>query len=209
MPLHDLIPILIGWAIAIASPGPATLAISGTALSAGRARGLAVALGVVTGSAVWALVAGLGLGAVMLGNAWMIEALRYGGAAYLAWLAWKSARSALQSGAAANAAAPVESLRRAWARGALIHLTNPKAALFWGAIFAVVIPAGSPASVLWQVGLSCLGVSVVTFTLMALAFSSRPLAWAWLRARRVFDAAFALLFGLAALRVLTARLTPA
>lgn len=207
MPLHDLIPILIGWAVAIASPGPATLAITGTALAGGRARGLAVAMGVVTGSAVWALIAGLGLGAVMMGHAWMIEALRYGGAAYLIWLAWKSARSALRSGAAINGVAPVESLRRAWARGALIHLTNPKAALFWGAMFAVVIPVGSPPAVLWQVGLSCLAVSVATFTLMALAFSSRPVAWAWLRARRAFDAAFALMFGLAALRVLTARLT--
>jgi len=206
MPLNELLPILIGWMIAIASPGPATLALTGTAMQAGRARGLAVAMGVVTGSAFWALVAGMGLGAAMMSHAGIVEALRYAGAAYLAWLAWKSARAALRPGDAVVREAAPESLRRAWARGALIHLTNPKAVLFWGAMFAVVIPADAPVWVLWQVGLSCLAVSVLTFTGMALAFSARPVAAAYLRARRWFDGAFAVLFGLAAVKVLTARL---
>lgn len=207
MPLSDLIPILVAWVIAISSPGPATLAITGTAMGAGRARGLAVALGVVAGSAAWALVAGMGLGAAMMSHAWALEALRYAGAGYLAFLAWKSARSALRPGAAAARDAGAESLRHAWARGALIHLTNPKAVLFWGAVFAVAVPPGAPASVLWQVGLSCLATAVLTFTTMALAFSARPVARAYLRARRWFDAAFAVLFGFAAFKILTARLT--
>ena len=207
MPLSDLLPILIGWAVAIASPGPATLAITGAAMEQGRARGLAVAVGVVSGSACWGLVAGMGMGAAMLSHAWLVTSLRYAGAAYLLWLAWKSARAALRPGAAAARAGGAESLRRAWARGALIHLTNPKAVLFWGAIYAVVVPVGAPGWVLWQVGLSCLATSVLTFTLMALVFSWRPVAAGYLRARRWFDAGFAALFGLAAVKVLTARMT--
>ncbi len=181
MPLHDLIPILIGWAIAIASPGPATLAITGTALDAGGRAVWRWRWALLPGRLSGRSIAGLGLGAVMMGHAWMIEALRYGGAAYLVWLAWKSARSPGARGAAVNGVAPG---RRLQARGALIHLTNPKAALFWGAMFAVVIPVGSPPAVLWQVGLSCLAVSVATFTLMALAFSSRPRGAGPARARR-------------------------
>ena len=204
--LNDLLPILIGWMIAIASPGPATLALTGTAMEGGRARGLAVALGVVTGSAVWALVAGAGLGAAMIAQAWVVEALRYAGAAYLGWLAWKSARAALRPGTARVQAAGAETLRHAWARGTLIHLTNPKAVLFWGAMIAVVVPADAPMAVVWQVGLSCLATSTLTFTLMALAFSSRPVAAVYLRLRRWFDGAFAVLFGAAALKILTARL---
>ena len=57
MPIHDLLPILLGWMVAIVSPGPATLAITGTAMEGGRARGLALAWGVVTGSAVWGTLA--------------------------------------------------------------------------------------------------------------------------------------------------------
>ena len=206
MPLSELLPILIGWVIAIASPGPATLALSGTAMEGGRGPGLALAMGIVTGSAVWALIAGMGLGAVMMSHDWAVGLLRYAGAGYLAWLAFKSARAALRPGAAVARAAGAESLRHAWARGALIHLTNPKAVLFWGAMFAVVVPPDAPGWVLWQVGLSCLATSTLTMTLLALGFSARPVAAAYLRLRRWFDGVFALLFGLAALKVLTARL---
>ncbi|MCB1360468.1 MAG: LysE family translocator [Rhodobacter sp.] len=207
MPIHDLLPILLGWMVAIVSPGPATLAITGTAMEGGRARGLALAWGVVTGSAVWGTLAGLGLGAAMMSHAWTFEVLRYAGAGYLGWLAWKSARAALRPGAARPRHAGDESLRRAWARGALIHLTNPKAVLFWGAVYALAVPADAPASVLWEVGLGCLATSMLTLSAMALAFSAPPVARLYLRARRGFDAAFALLFGLAALKILTARLS--
>ncbi|MBN8292878.1 LysE family translocator [Rhodobacter sp. NTK016B] len=207
MPISDLLPILVAWVIAISSPGPATLAISGTAMERGRAHGLALAWGVASGSAVWGLVAGAGLGAAMLAHAWLVEVLRYAGAGYLAWLAWKSARSAWQGGGAAQARVVEGSLRRSWVKGALIHLTNPKAVLFWGAVFAVAVPSGASAAVLWEVGLSCLAVSVVSFTLMALAFSAGPVSRAYLRAKRGFDAVFAALFGFAALKILTARLT--
>ncbi|PWE27851.1 amino acid transporter [Pararhodobacter marinus] len=206
MPITDLLPILVAWVIAIASPGPATLAISGTAMERGRAHGLALAWGVTAGSAVWALVAGAGLGAAMVAHAWLVELMRYAGAAYLAWLAWKSARSAWRGGGVAQARVVEGSLRRSWVKGALIHLTNPKAVLFWGAVFAVAVPAGAPAWVLWQVGLSCLAVSVVTFTLMALGFSAGPVSRAYLKAKRGFDAVFAALFGFAAVKILSARL---
>ena len=207
MPISDLLPILVAWVIAISSPGPATLAISGTAMERGRAHGLALAWGVASGSAVWGLVAGAGLGAAMLAHAWLVEVLRYAGAGYLAWLSWKSARSAWQGGGAAQVRVVEGSLRRSWIKGALIHLTNPKAVLFWGAVFAVAVPSGASAAVLWQVGLSCLAVSVVSFTLMALAFSAGPVSRAYLRAKRAFDAVFAALFGFAAVKILTARLT--
>ena len=71
----------------------------------------------------------------------------------------------------------------------------------------VAVPTGASAAVLWQVGLSCLAVSVVSFTLMALAFSAGPVSRAYLRAKRGFDAVFAALFGFAAVKILTARLT--
>ena len=61
--------LLIGWAVAAASPGPATLAISVAAMGGGRAAGLAMAAGVVAGSASWGIAAALGLSALMLANA--------------------------------------------------------------------------------------------------------------------------------------------
>jgi len=205
MPFVDLLPILIGWIIAISSPGPATMAIAGTSMEGGRARGLAVAWGVASGSVMWSLIAGLGLSAAMLANLWLVEGLRYAGALYLGYLAVKSARSAMRPGGLKAQASDAETLFSAWARGALVHMTNPKAVLFWGALFAVAVPAGSSGWVVFEVGAACLTTSFLTMTLMALAFSSRPVARAYIKARRWFEATFAVLFGFAAFKILTAQ----
>ena len=84
------LPLILGAAfIATVSPGPATMAIAGTSLALGRRHGLAIASGVTTGSLAWSIAAALGLGALMFANAWLFEAMRYAGAAYLIWLALK------------------------------------------------------------------------------------------------------------------------
>ena len=58
--------ILLGWAIGGGSPGPATLAISGTSMAHGRKTGLLLAAGVVIGSATWGIAAALGFSAIMM-----------------------------------------------------------------------------------------------------------------------------------------------
>jgi threonine/homoserine/homoserine lactone efflux protein len=68
--------IMIAAFIAVASPGPAVLAIAGTSMRAGRRTGLVFASGVTTGSLAWSIGAAAGLSAVMLANAWLIEAIR-------------------------------------------------------------------------------------------------------------------------------------
>ena len=87
--------ILVAAFIAVASPGPATLVIANTSMNSGRRYGLALASGITTGSLVWSISAAFGLGALMLANAWAFEIVRYFGACYLLYLAYKSVRSAL------------------------------------------------------------------------------------------------------------------
>src|SRR3546814_17136585 len=117
--------ILLAALIATASPGPATLAIAGTSMASGRRYGLALAAGVMTGSLTWSIAAAAGLSAIMLANAWAFEALRYAGAAYLLFLAFKSARAALTAGAPAPRHVATSPLRSAYRRGPGPPLTNP------------------------------------------------------------------------------------
>ena len=51
--------------VGTASPGPSNLAIMGIAMNAGRRAALVFALGVISGSFFWALLASLGLSAVL------------------------------------------------------------------------------------------------------------------------------------------------
>lgn len=197
--------ILVGWALAGGSPGPATLAISGTAMAQGRSAGLAISSGVIAGSASWGIAAALGMSAIMLAHAWIFEIVRYLGAAYLLWLAFKSLRSAIHGRAATKA---TNAGTRLFLKGYALHLTNPKAILSWGAIYAIALPPGAGSGAVWWLFSMLLLTSMCVFWGYALLFSTPGIAQAYARAGRIFDAAFAVLFGAASLRILTAKLAP-
>lgn len=195
--------VLLGWMLAGGSPGPATLAICGTSMQYGRRAGLTLAAGVMLGSATWGIAAGLGLSAMMLAHVWIFEVIRYLGVAYLMLLAIKSLRAACRGG---EAAVPLASGRKLFSNGALLHLTNPKAVLSWGAVYAIVLAPGAGWTAIWALFAMLLGASTIIFFGYALLFSSARIAAAYARAKRGFEAAFGLLFGLASLKILTARL---
>lgn len=195
--------VVLGWAIAGGSPGPATLAISGTAMSAGRAAGVSVASGVVVGSASWGIAAALGMSALMLANAWVFEVIRYAGAAYLLYLAAKSLRSAVRPKPVTMQPQSNESL---FLKGFLIHITNPKAILAWGAIYAIALPSGASTGMVWQLFGLLVTTSIIVFIGYGILFSHPAVVRGYVSAKRWFDALFAALFGAASLKILTARL---
>lgn len=199
--------ILLGWAIGGGSPGPATLAIAGTSMGRGRLAGLMVAAGITSGSAIWGLAAALGMGAVMVSHVWLVETLRYVGAAYLMYLAFKAMRSALADKPLAMATADNASLGQLYLKGLLVHLTNPKAVFGWGAIFVIAVPAGADTMTILAHYAALLVVSFSVFHGYALLFSTTRIVRGYQKMRRWFEATFAILFGLAGLKILTARLT--
>lgn len=201
--LVPLSAVLIGWMVAGGSPGPATLAISGTSMQQGRMAGLTMAAGVVAGSASWGIAAGLGFSALMMAHVWLIELVRYVGAAYLMYLAIKSLRSAWRGGAL-NVSPARHS--RLFSRGLLLHLTNPKAILSWSAIYAIALVPGSGPMAVWGLFAALIGCSMAVFFGYAVLFSWSPIAHGYARSKRGFEAVFGLLFGLASLKILTARL---
>lgn len=208
MTTPELVALLIAWAVAGGSPGPATLTISGTAMAHGRAAGVAAGAGVLVGSASWGIASALGMGTLMLTHAWIALALKYAGAAYLLWLAFKSLRSALRPGDTRLQNGLTGPLSRVFFKGLLIHLTNPKAILSWGAIYAIALPAGAGYGAVFTLFFQLVAVSALIFIGYGLLFSTPRISRAYARARRVFETVFAALFGAAALRILTARLEP-
>ena len=207
--MHDINLLLILGAALLAggSPGPATLAIAGTSMQQGRRPGLALASGITTGSLIWSISAAFGLGAVMHANAWVFDLARYFGAGYLMYLAYRSARSALQSGVPVAVSVKTPALRAAYGRGLALHLTNPKAILFFGSLFAIGLPQDTSVSDLVIVILAIAIQSGIIFHGYALIFSNPAMTRGYLRLRRPIEALFAIVFATAGWRILTARLT--
>ena len=185
--------------VTIASPGPATLAIMAVSMNQGRFYSAMMALGILTGSLFWSVSAAFGLGAIMQANAWLFEMIRIIGALYLLYLSYRSIRSALKSVELNTNEADTFSATGAYRRGLLIHLTNPKAILFFGALYSIAIPDGTTVGGLVSVILFVGMISTGIFFSYALIFSSATASRLYLRSKRAFEAAFGVLFGLAGL----------
>jgi threonine/homoserine/homoserine lactone efflux protein len=184
--------------ISSASPGPATLAIAGASMRHGRRVGLATAFGVVTGSLTWSAAAAVGLAALMHANVWLVEATRYLAAAYLLYLAFRAARSALSADPPAPPVRNEPRLAAAYARGLALHLTNPKAILFFASLYTLGVgPEAGPGALL--VVIAAVGLqSLIVFAGYALIFAYGGVVSVYLRLRRGFEAAFAVGFATAA-----------
>lgn len=172
-------------------------------MARGRRFSLAIALGILAGSASWGIAAALGLSAIMMANAWLFEVIRYAGALYLLYLAAKSLRSAIYASSIPAERTISGGVGRAFTKGALIHLTNPKAILSWGAVYSLVLPKGAAVADLLSTFAYLYAGSIMVFIGYAFLFSTPALVAAYKRARRAFDATFALFFGAASLRILT------
>ncbi|NVO28740.1 LysE family translocator [Donghicola sp. C2-DW-16] len=193
---------VLGWMLMVGSPGPATLGIMGTAMRSGRRQAVTFATGILTGSAFWSTVAILGLGALMQAHVWIFQTMKYIGAAYLLFLALKSLRSAIKPAAEIKAKVADGALHKIYLKGLLIHLTNPKAVLAWGSVFALVLPPDAPLGDLFHLQGVLMGASAFVLYVYAVLFSSAGAIRVYERARRGFELTFAALFGAASLKIL-------
>lgn len=199
------------YVVGTASPGPSNLAVMATAMNAGRKPALVLATGIVSGSAVWGVLAAFGLSAVLASWSGALVAMKVLGGLYLLWLAARSARSAMSSSPQAdpaNSPAPNGHLRT-YLRGAAMHLTNPKAILVWLSIVSLALPPGAQSRDALRIVLGCVVLGLLVFCGYALVFSTAPARRVYRSLRRVFDGTLALMFGAAGVRMLLSRVSPA
>lgn len=195
------------YALGTASPGPSNLSVMATAVHCGRKPAVVFALGVVSGSTAWGLLAAFGLSTLLAQYSQALIAIKIFGGIYLLWLAFKSARSALKphdlpAGARTGSA---DTWASHYLQGAAMHLTNPKAIFVWLSIVALALPAKTHRSEALLVVAGCIPIGVAVFCSYALVFSTASARHAYLRTRRWFDGALSVLFGYAGIRMLTSR----
>lgn len=91
----------------------------------------------------------------------------------------------------------------AWCSGGVrLHLTNPKAILFFLSLYSLGVPPGAPLQSLLLVFASVGAVTATVCLGYAWLFASRPVMRVYARARGGFDLAFAACFAVAAILVL-------
>src|SRR5262245_31219270 len=112
-------------------PGPAVLYVVVQGAERGRRVGLASVAGIHLGTLVHVAAATVGLSALIVASALAFSTVKYAGAAYLVYL---GIRKLLGREEPDGITRGRESLRRAFMRGAVVNVLNPKTALFFLAL---------------------------------------------------------------------------
>ncbi len=127
--LSQLLPFLAASLALNLTPGADMTYVIARSATQGRSAGLAASFGVSAGSVVHSLLAALGVAALLQHSETAFLVVKYAGAGYLLFLAWKAIRA---GDSAVTAARPLDrsGLWRIFGEGALTNLLNPKVALF-------------------------------------------------------------------------------
>jgi threonine/homoserine/homoserine lactone efflux protein len=152
----------------LAIPGPAVLYIVVQSAEQGRKVGLASVGGVHLGSLVHVGAATAGLSALIVASALAFDVVKYAGAAYLVYL---GIRKLLEREAHVEVEVESNAMQRAFVRGAVVNVLNPKTALFFLALLPQFVDAGRGGvwSQVLVLGLTFVGLGLVSDSLYALA----------------------------------------
>jgi threonine/homoserine/homoserine lactone efflux protein len=195
--------------LAVVSPGPSFVVVSGLALSGGRRPALAAAIGMGVGAVVWAAAAIVGLAFVLQYVGWLYALLKVAGGLYLLFLAGLLWRQKVASLGVQREARDAPALTRAFRSGLLTQLSNPKVAVFFGSIFFALLPSDPQP---WVYAF-CLAIIFINetgwYALVALTFSIERPRSAYLRMRRYVDRVMAGVLGLMGGRLIWEALSPA
>jgi threonine/homoserine/homoserine lactone efflux protein len=125
---------------AVATPGPGIAAVIAQGLARGMAGAPAFIAGFVAGDLIWFLAASLGLSALAQTAHAAFVAVRFAGAAYLLYLAYRLWTSPVPPLGEVHAEVRNRSPRQLFMGSLMLTLGNPKPMIFFIALLPTVVP---------------------------------------------------------------------
>ncbi|MCF4996694.1 LysE family translocator [Pseudomonas syringae] len=177
--------------LAVVAPGPDFAVTIRQSVRFGRLVGICTALGIGTGISVHVLYTLLGVGALMHTTPWLLTVAKVVGGAYILYLGVSLIRSkpksALEGEKNPDDVAVEQSLFKAFSTGFFTNATNPKATLFFLAIFTTIVSATTPLKIQALYGLWMCAVNALWFVIVALFFSSSKVRALFMRMGHWFE----------------------
>ena len=177
------------FTIALASPGPDFVIAVRNSLSFSRLAGVYTAIGFALGVGVHVTYTLFGLATVISQSVILFSLIKYAGAAYLFYIGIQSLRS--------NGFEDTDSLKQKrqktlsplqclW-NGFLTNVLNPKATLFFLSIFSQFVTPETPMNIQALYGLTCMVMTGLWFSLVAVVLTQGSIKRAFLRATKWID----------------------
>ena len=156
----------------MSTPGPSHLLMISVGMTNGFQRSLATAAGDLSANVIQMALAGFGLATVLLASEFGFATVKWCGVAYLAWMGIRQILASFKHKGAVNEA-PVVRLRTLWTKGFVTSAANPKAVVFFAALFPQFINHNVP--IISQIVI--LGVTYLFIDGMFLAFYGKSAHW--------------------------------
>ncbi|MCP5073441.1 MAG: LysE family translocator [Rhodobacteraceae bacterium] len=186
------------------SPGPSFVVVARNALAFSRSHGLATALGMGVGGAVFAVAAVFGLVALLTTVPMLYLLLKGIGAVYLFYLAyrmWAGSKQPLKF--AAQHDEQRNTVWRSFTVGFLTQISNPKTAIVYASIFAVALPVSAS----YLFGVVCVSLIFLIetgwYSIVALTFSAHKPRSGYLNLKTLIDRLAASVMGALGLKILS------
>lgn len=178
----------------VCAPGPNMIYLISRSVTQGKVAGMISLFGVMLAFVVYIVATMMGLSALFLTVPILYSMIKWAGAVYLLWLAWK----AIRPGSSRNILEPqslaIESPKKLFMMGFMTNLLNPKAAVLYVSLLPQFIDP-TRGSILGQsatLGLLQMSISFIVNLLIILVashvvswFGKRPI---WLSIQRWFMA---------------------
>ena len=178
------------FTLALASPGPDFVIAVRNSISFSRVAGLFTAIGFALGVAVHATYTLFGLATLIAQSVLLFSLIRYAGAAYLFYIGIQSLRSKgfdeKDTKLNEKRQQTITPLQCLWS-GFLTNLLNPKATLFFLAIFSQFINADTSILVQAFYGGTCVVLTGFWFSVVAVVLTQERVKAAFLKATKWID----------------------
>lgn len=135
-----LLPVSVALILGVMSPGPSFVLVSQTAMSKSRSAGIAISLGMGVGSAIFTIMAALGLYVLLESVPLLYSTLKIFGGLYLCFLAlrlWRHSNIPLDI---KKDTVTTTGYLRLFYVGLVTQLSNPKTAIVFASVYAAFLP---------------------------------------------------------------------
>lgn len=188
--------------LALASPGPDFVMAVRNSVLYGRRVGVFTALGFGLGVGVHVTYCMLGFSAIIASSVLLFDILKTMGAAYLIWVGFKALRSkGMEKVDISAKGTPQKTDLQAFRDGFVTNVLNPKAVLFFFALFTQVLQPHQPLMHMVCYGLICIGMCATWFSVVALFLAQEKVRKVFLNFSGTLDKICGTLFILLGLRL--------
>lgn len=168
--------------IAVISPGPDFIVTIRQSVQQGKTAALWTAFGIGVGIMVHVAYVILGVAVLLRDFPAIMRVFQLVGAAYLLWLSWQCLRSSsVMRVDATQATGNGHTAWQAWRLGFLTNALNPKATMFFLALYINIVSVMTPVWVQVGYGLWMSAVTGLWFSLVASIMVKAPVRTAFLR----------------------------